>query len=139
MINVGGSSRGRGRRGKSRRREETPFDDFPHQVEYNHLVILVLLHHLKVVKVIIHHITNNLLIYHMCIIYIYQTQMHLFIINLLQITTMTHQQILHMTTNKLNHQEVLHCLIMSLEEVKITMMKVIAKVMILHIVLPCGN
>jgi hypothetical protein len=35
----------------------------PHQVEYNHLVILVLLHNLKVVKVIIHHIINNFLIY----------------------------------------------------------------------------
>jgi hypothetical protein len=28
MINVGSNSRGRGRRGKSRRREETPLDDF---------------------------------------------------------------------------------------------------------------
>ncbi|AES95545.1 hypothetical protein MTR_5g026670 [Medicago truncatula] len=49
---------------------------------------------------------------------------------------MAHQQILHITTNKYNHQELLDCLIMSLEEVEITMMKVIVEVMIIHIVLP---
>jgi hypothetical protein len=111
---------------------------FPRQTEYNHMVILVLLYHLKVIKVI--HILPNFFLYATWVLYIYIYQSNPNIsfyykttINYNETSTNSSYDYI---TNKYNHKEALDCLITFLEEIEIAMMNVLVKIMIC---LPCGD
>jgi hypothetical protein len=137
---IGGSSSTRWARfGRSIKHEVILLNDSSFSIEYNHIVILVLLHHLKVVKVIIYHITKILLICHMDIINIWQTQTHHII------TTFLYE--LYWVINKFFIQLPTNRTAKKLWIVWLCLFgrsgnnndKVTIEVMIIHTVLPCGD